>query len=215
MPLVTLSFDNGPHPGVTPMVLHTLARYDIRATFFVLGKNIATPEGHAAMAEAHARGHWIGNHTYHHETPLGLIEDPAASVAEIERTAALIGAYASPSPLFRPYGQGGMLDRRLLGEAAVDHLVKRRATCVIWNAVPRDWVDPHGWVDTALRQIGEQEESLVVLHDIPTGAMVHLERFIESASAAGATFRQDFPEDCVLIREGAPTAALGAYVTRR
>ncbi|HLJ70613.1 MAG TPA: polysaccharide deacetylase family protein [Roseiarcus sp.] len=215
MPLVTLSFDNGPHPGVTPMALQTLARYAIPATFFVLGKNIEAPEGRAAMAEAHARGHWIGNHTYHHETPLGLIEDPAASVEEIERTDALIGDYASPSPLFRPYGQGGMLDRRLLSEAAVDHLLKRRATCVTWNVVPRDWSDPYGWVDTALRQIGEQEESLVVLHDIPTGAMVHLERFIEGALALGAAFRQDFPDDCVLIREGSPTAALSAYVTRR
>ena len=105
--------------------------------------------------------------------------------------------------------------RQLLSEAAVDHLLKRRATCVTWNVVPRDWSDPYGWVDTALRQIGEQEESLVVLHDIPTGAMVHLERFIEGALALGAAFRRDFPDDCVLIREGSPTAALSAYVTRR
>jgi peptidoglycan/xylan/chitin deacetylase (PgdA/CDA1 family) len=215
MPLVTLSFDNGPHPGVTPMVLQTLARYGVAATFFVLGKNIETSEGRAVMAEAHARGHWIGNHTYHHETPLGLVEDAVASVQEIERTDALIGDYAPLSPLFRPYGQGGMLDHRLLSEAAVDHLVKRRATCVTWNAVPRDWVDPYGWVDTALRQIGEQEESLVVLHDTPTGAMVHLERFIEGALSSGAAFRQEFPEDCVLIWEGAPTASLDGYVARR
>jgi peptidoglycan-N-acetylglucosamine deacetylase len=215
MPRVTLSFDNGPHPDVTPRVLATMARYEIRASFFVIGKNIASPEGQAQIAMAHAQGHWIGNHTHHHATPLGRIESPAEAVAEIERTDELIGAFAHPSRLFRPHGQGGILDQRLLSEAAVAYLRKRRATCVIWNVLPRDWLDPDGWVETALAQIGEREESLVVLHDIATGAMTHLERFIEQALASGAEFRQAFPDECVLIRDGEPTPSLGAHVTRR
>jgi peptidoglycan/xylan/chitin deacetylase (PgdA/CDA1 family) len=215
MPRVTLSFDNGPHPDVTPGVLAALARYEIRATFFVIGKNIASPEGRAQMATAHEQGHWIGNHTHHHQTPLGRIENSAEALAEIERTDELIGAFAHPSRLFRPYGEGGILDQRLLSEAAVAHLRERRATCVIWNVLPRDWLDPQGWVETALAQIGEHEESLMVLHDIATGAMAHLERFIERALASGAEFRQAFPDECVLIRDGQPARSLDAYVTRR
>jgi len=215
MPRVTLSFDNGPHPEVTPAVLGVLAKYALRAMFFVVGKNIDSPDGRSLIAEAHAQGHWIGNHTYRHETPLGHIEDPAAAVWEIERTDALIGEFAQPSPLFRPYGQGGVLDRRLLSAATVAHLCERRSTCVIWNAVPRDWLDPQGWVETALGQIGERDHSLLVLHDIPTGAMAHLERFIERALSSGVEFRQEIPSDCVLIREGEPTALLEAFVTRR
>jgi peptidoglycan-N-acetylglucosamine deacetylase len=215
MPRVTLSFDNGPHPDVTPGVLATLARYEIRTTFFVIGKNIASSEGQAQIAMAHAQGHWIGNHSHHHATPIGHIENAAEAIAEIERTDDLIGAFARPSRLFRPYGQGGILDQRLLSEAAVAYLREHRATCVIWNVLPRDWLDPRGWVETALAQIGEREESLVVLHDIATGAMAHLERFIERALAAGAEFRQAFPDECVLIRDGEPTPSLDAYVTRR
>jgi hypothetical protein len=55
----------------------------------------------------------------------------------------------------------------------------------------------------------------VVLHDIATGAMAHLERFIERALASGAEFRQAFPDECVLIRDGQPARSLDAYVTRR
>ena len=213
MPRVTLSFDNGPHPDVTLAVLEKLARYSLRATFFVVGKNIVKAEGRALIAEAHRQGHWIGNHTYHHATPLGRILDPAAAVWEIERTDELIGEFLHPDRLFRPYGQGGALDRRLLSEAVVRYLCDRRATCVIWSVVPRDWLDPDGWADTALRQIGGRVESLVVLHDIATGAMFHLERFIEAALAAGVEFRQEFPEDCVLIGGGRPMQPLDSFVT--
>jgi hypothetical protein len=80
--------------------------------------------------------------------------------------------------------------------------------------VPRDWIDPDGWVETALRQIGERHESLVVLHDIPTGAMAGLPRFLDAALSAGAEFRQEFPRDCILIRDGAPVAPLETYVGR-
>lgn len=213
MPRVTLSFDNGPHPDVTPRVLETLARYDLRATFFIVGKNIEATGGRDLIAATHAQSHWIGNHTYHHETPLGHLDD-AAAIDEIARTDDLIGEYLHPDRLFRPYGQGGILDRRLLNEAAVDHLRRQRGTCVIWSAVSRDWLDPNGWVEIALRQIAERPESLVVLHDIATGAMGHLPRFIDAALSAGAEFRQEFPDDCVLIRNGEPTRPLDGFVTR-
>jgi peptidoglycan/xylan/chitin deacetylase (PgdA/CDA1 family) len=214
MRCVTLSFDNGPHPNATPAVLRTLARYGLRATFFVIGKNIESTEGRDLIAAAHAQGHWIGNHTYHHAEPLGYIADPVASIAEIARTDALIGEYLHPGRLFRPYGEGGVLDQRLLNNAAVEHLRQRRATCVIWNVIPRDWLDPEGWVETALRQIGERDESLVVLHDVATGAMAHLARFIHAALSAGVEFRQEFPADCVLIRNGEPMCPLENFVTR-
>jgi peptidoglycan-N-acetylglucosamine deacetylase len=214
VPRVTLSFDNGPHPDVTPRVLETLDRYHLRTTYFVVGKAIEAAEGRALIAAAHAQGHWIGNHTYRHETPLGRLEE-AAAIDEIARTDGLIGEYLHPERLFRPYGQGGVLDRRLLSGAAVEYLQRRRATCVIWSAVPRDWLDPDGWVETALRQIGEREESLLVLHDTATGAMAHLERFIEAALNAGVEFRQGFPDDCVLIRNGKATRSLDDFVTRR
>ena len=212
MATVTLSFDNGPEPTVTPLVLDTLARHAIKATFFVIGQKLETPDGQALIARARHEGHWIGNHTYSHTVPLGKL-DAAAGVAEITRTEALIGPHALPSPLFRPYGEGGILDRRVLSPAAVAHLCANGYTCVSWNAIPRDWDDPNGWVETALAQIAAQDETLIVLHDIPSGAMTRLDEFLTRAQAAGAAFSQEFPAACQLIHKGTPAADLASYVT--
>lgn len=210
---VTLTFDNGPEPEVTPAVLDVLARHSVAATFFVLGGKLATPEGRALAERAHAEGHWIGNHTWSHTTPLGLLDDPDAPAREIGRTQEEIGALAHPGKLFRPFGQGGNLDHRLMSRAAVGFLVAGGFTCVLWNAIPRDWEDADGWIDRALAQIRVLSWPLMVLHDLPTGAMRHLERFIEAARADGACFRQDFPPACTPIVSGKLVLPLDAYVT--
>ena len=212
MATVTLTFDNGPDPAVTPQVVDILGRHGITATFFVVGKNLETPEGQALIASARQKGHWVGNHTYSHTVPLGRLSEEAA-VTEIRRTSELIGPHALPRPLFRPYGEGGILDRRVLSPAAVRYLCDNGYSCITWNAIPRDWADPVGWVETALRQISERDETLLVLHDIPSGAMDRLEEFIVRARETGATFRQDFPESCKLIWEGKPARDLGEFVT--
>jgi peptidoglycan/xylan/chitin deacetylase (PgdA/CDA1 family) len=209
---LTLTFDNGPEPGVTESVLDTLARNEIRTTFFVLGHKLATPEGRKLAERAHAEGHWIGNHTWNHETPLGLLDDPKAGVSEIADTQTEIGALAHPHKYFRPFG-GANLDRRLLSQAALDYLVRERFTCVLWNSISRDWEDADGWVERGLAQVAAQPWSLTVLHDLPGGAMRHLDRFIKTAREKGGRFRQDFPPDCVPIVGGEIVRPVDAYVT--
>jgi len=76
---LTLSFDNGPTPDITPLVLDVLARRGFKSTFFVIGEKLGR---HRALAErAHAEGHWIGNHTWSHSLPFGLMAADAASAA--------------------------------------------------------------------------------------------------------------------------------------
>ena len=209
---LTLSFDNGPEPGVTPTVLDTLARADIKSTFFVLGKKLADPARRKLAERAFAEGHWIGNHTYTHSVPFGINPDPQACEKEIARTQSLVAELAHPDRLFRPFGGGGNLNRQLLSRDAVDFLVDGRYSCVLWNSVPRDWEDVDGWMDTALEQCAAQAWTLMVLHDLPTGAMRHLERFIERSREAGGRFRQDFPPQCVPIRRGEIVLPLQDYV---
>ena len=61
---VYLTFDDGPIPEATPFVLESLARYGIKATFFVVGDNVRKhPDVFRQVVEA---GHRIGNHTYNH-----------------------------------------------------------------------------------------------------------------------------------------------------
>jgi peptidoglycan/xylan/chitin deacetylase (PgdA/CDA1 family) len=198
---LTLSFDNGPTEDVTPRVLDVLARRGVRTTFFVIGEKLAQAENRKLAERAHAEGHWIGNHTWSHSAPFGLMEADAAT-AEFDQTQNAIGALVHPHRYFRPYGQGGNLDKRLLSRAVVDHIARAQATIVLWSALPRDWEDAEGWVDRALSQVAARPWSLMVLHDLPTGAMRHLDRFLALVADRGGRIRQDFPPDCLPMVDG-------------
>ncbi|QOG21965.1 MULTISPECIES: polysaccharide deacetylase family protein [Bradyrhizobium] len=210
---LTLTFDNGPDPEVTPRVLDILAERGIKATFFVIGEKLADPTRSALASRAHGEGHWIGNHTFTHSIPLGEQKDSNTAENEIGRTQVAIGDLAHPQRWFRPFGGGGNLDTRLLKPSVVDHLIRNKHSCVLWNSIPRDWDDPDGWTERALDQCGRQPWTLMVLHDLPTGAMEHLERFLDRAEAAGARFRHDFPPQCVPIRSGEIALPIDDYVS--
>jgi peptidoglycan-N-acetylglucosamine deacetylase len=210
---VTLTFDNGPEPGVTQHVLEVLKKEEIRATFFVLGAKLADPARRKLAERAHADGHWIGNHTMTHGVPLGKIREKGKARSEILDAQKQLGDLAHADRLFRPFGGGGVLGQHLLNQEALETLKEERMTCVLWNAIPRDFADPDGWVGLALEQCQAQPQTLVVLHDLPNGAMNHLQRFIEEIRNRGAEFRQEFPPDCVLMRRGAILGELTAYVS--
>lgn len=199
---ISLTFDNGPHREVTPVVLNTLAQRGIAATFFVLGKKLADPELHALARRAHAEGHRLGNHTYTHKTPLGFLADPEG-IEEIRATQALLGDLASAEPLFRPPGGQGRIGPHLLSQAAWNHLSEGGYTCVVWNCLAREWIDPHAWVEPTLSRCRELDWSTVVIHDLPTGAIDHLAAFLDRMIEEGAEFSLDFPDDCLAMRRGA------------
>jgi len=208
---LTLSFDNGPTPDVTPHVLDVLARRGVKSTFFVIGEKLVRPGGRALAERAHAEGHWIGNHTWSHSLPFGLMP-PESANAEFDRTQDAIGPLRHAHPLFRPYGQGGHLDRRLLSRPVLDHLAQARATIVLWSALPRDWRDTEGWVDRGLTQVEASPWSLVVLHDIGGGAMRHLDRFLGLVADRGGRVRQDFPPDCLPMVDGEMKFGIEGYI---
>ena len=211
MPTITVSFDNGPDPEVTPFVLDILRQHGINSTFFVLGNKLRQ---HRKVTErAHAEGHWIGNHTYNHNIPLGLSSESGAARSEILRTQELIGDLAHERHLFRPFGGGGQLDQRLLNREALACLIEGRFTCVLWNVIAQDWNYPEGWVDRAMQLCFAQQHALLVLHDLPTGAMSDLDRFIGAAKDGGAVFQQDFPENCVPLERGRLVLAIEPYLT--
>lgn len=211
---LTLTFDNGPDPDVTPMVLDVLRRHGIKTTFFVLGKKLVLPGRRELTQRCLSEGHWVGNHTYNHGTPMGERAEPDAVEQEIVRTEALIGDLAHTPKFFRPNGGGGKLGPHLLSPKARDHLAANRYSVVLWNAIPGDWQDAEGWKARALEQIQAQPWSLMVLHDIPSGAMAHLEDFIVQAKALGAQFVQEFPPECVPMNAGVATPVLAGCVAQ-
>ena len=209
---LTLSFDNGPFPDVTPGVLDALRARDLRASFFVCGKDAVVPERRELMERARAEGHRIGNHTQTHTIELGTTDDPDVPEAEIGRAQEAIGELSGPERWFRPYGGGGVLGRNLLSRPALDYLCEGEYSVVLWNSVPRDWEDPDGWPERALADVFTQDWTLVVVHDIPTGAMNALPRFLDAALEAGVRIVQDFPPSCVPVLRGVTRQGVNDFV---
>lgn len=213
VPAVTLSFDNGPDPDVTPRVLDVLARRGVRATFFVVGSKLADPAARALAGRAHAEGHWIGNHTWTHATPLGRMDDAHASVDEIAWTQREIADLAHPEKWFRPFGGGGRIGPWLLSGAARDHLAAERYSVVLWNSVPRDWERHDDWPDYALADCRANAHTLVVLHDHIGPPVRQLDRFIGTLQDEGFDIVQDFPDACVPMRRGEAQISLESFVS--
>jgi len=96
-PAVYLTFDDGPHPQVTPFVIEQLEKYNATATFFCLGKNVAAyPDVYAQLL---SKGHTVGNHTNNHVNGWKVSDD--VYLQNIEEAGTGI-----QSRLFRPpYGK--------------------------------------------------------------------------------------------------------------
>ncbi|MFZ4406165.1 MAG: polysaccharide deacetylase family protein [Paracraurococcus sp.] len=210
---ICLTFDNGPEPDVTPGVLAILARRRIPATFFLVGEKLRDPARLALAARERAEGFRVGNHTLTHGIPLGR-RGAAVAVAEIAACDTLIGDLREPDRLFRPNGGGGTLGPHLLNEAAARHLQAGGHTVVLWNAIPRDFDDPDGWPERAMAQhAAATAPVLMVLHDLPNGAMRHLDRVLGAWQDQGVAFLAEPPAACVPIRRGLATPYLADYVS--
>ena len=100
--LVALSFDDGPNTTTTVQMLDVLKKHNVKASFFVIGKNI-NEESAKVMLRAHNEGHDIENHSKTHSAMPTLSVDSIKS--EIEFTSALVAKYVGERPqLFRlPY----------------------------------------------------------------------------------------------------------------
>ena len=96
---VALTFDDGPSPSSTPIVLALLARYRLRATFFVIGERaLAHPELIAAIL---AQGHSIGNHSWRHDSLL-MLRSLGQLRRDIQTTQDVLSTAGVQPLVFRP-----------------------------------------------------------------------------------------------------------------
>ncbi|MEU6281334.1 polysaccharide deacetylase family protein [Streptomyces sp. NPDC047028] len=126
---IALTFDDGPDPASTPRFLDALDALGVRATFFVLGENVAR---HPALAvETVRRGHELAVHGWTHERPWW--PSPARDIAGVARTAGTLYDVTGQQPRWYrpPYGiltSGRWLAARRAG-----------LRTVLWSAWGRDW----------------------------------------------------------------------------
>jgi peptidoglycan/xylan/chitin deacetylase (PgdA/CDA1 family) len=207
-PLVTLTFDNGPTPGVTEPVLDLLAAHSVAATFFAIGRKLATPQGRELGRRILGGGHRLGGHTWSHSVQFGGADETTVT-DELDRTRAIVDDVGGDGLLFRPYGAGGVIDDRLMSSFGATTLCAQGYTCVLWNVLPGDWRDADGWVDRALTEAARQPWSVVVLHDVVDAALARLDEFLTAVRAHDLSWSLDFPDECTPIRDGVPTSSFG------
>lgn len=144
-----LTFDDGPTPGVTEWILNTLDRYDAKATFFVLGKNVELyPDLYQMILD---RGHKIGNHTYSHQKGWAMSLD--RYVEDVD-----LAGDMCHTELFRPpYAQ---ITRSQLCT------ISQRYRVVLWSVLTRDYnrkISPKKCLRGTLK--GLRGGDIISLHD--------------------------------------------------
>ncbi len=151
---VFLTFDDGPHPAITPWVLEQLKQYGAAATFFCIGKNVVQyPDTYAQIIAA---GHAVGNHTFSHLN--GWKTPDEIYVADAQKAAAVM-----PTRLFRPpYGRIKKTQARRLSIMFKKYNVK----IVMWDVLSADFdasFSAQACIDTVLRHT--RPGSVIVFHD--------------------------------------------------
>ncbi len=152
---VAITFDDGPHENTT-VILDLLQRYQAKASFFCIGKQIK--EHPLVLQRTLAEGHVIGNHTYTHSTVISLYS--ASSFAnEIKQTDQLIQQITGQSPLlFRPpYG---------VTNPTIARAIQHTGHSVIgWNRRSFDTVIPSATLITKKITKHLQSGDVILLHD--------------------------------------------------
>jgi peptidoglycan/xylan/chitin deacetylase (PgdA/CDA1 family) len=150
-PVAALTFDDGPHPEHTPRLLDLLDRFQIRATFFMVGQAASDqPDLVKRVASTHA----IGNHSWDH--PVFPQISGADRRSQIRACADAIAPYGTD--IFRPpHGaedRGSRLDVSLLGYRSIG-----------WSVDAEDWLarEPEWMAERLLASAGPG--SIVLLHD--------------------------------------------------
>jgi peptidoglycan-N-acetylglucosamine deacetylase len=147
--VIYLTFDDGPVPEVTPLVLDLLDEHNIRATFFCVGENVQKHPD--TFAQVMSRGHKVGNHTFNHLKGFSVTDEEY--YGNIDKAAELID-----SKLFRPpYG-------RITGKQMKK--LRDRYTIIMWDVITHDY-NKNLSPETIMRTIKRYSRngSLVVFHD--------------------------------------------------
>lgn len=133
---VALTFDDGPDPVQTPRMLDLLKRTHVKATFCLVGQNVAAhPDLVRRIAD---EGHTLCNHTWRHSLTLGR-QSPSVIRADLQRTNDAIRAAVPGAEIKYMRAPGGNFTPAFVAAAG-----ELGMTSIYWQVDPRDWEHPSG-----------------------------------------------------------------------
>ena len=173
--VVALTFDDGPNPATTNQALDTLSKYGIKATFFVLGKNVSGNE--EILKRMKADGHVIGNHSWSHPVLSKLSLDEAKKqITDTED--ALTKVLSSSSKLMRP-PYGAITDDIRNG---LD------LSFIMWDVDSLDWKNKNEASILTEIQREVKNGSIILMHDIHAETVNALPKVIDYLKGQGYDF---------------------------
>ena len=174
-PKIALTFDDGPNPGSTPMLLDGLAERGVKVTFFVIGQNV---EKYPDIVKREAEeGHIVGNHTYNHIEITKVSSEEAEK--EIMDTSNLVEEITGrPTEYMRP--PFGAWQKEL--ELNMDVMP------VLWTVDPLDWTTENE--DEIVNKVVTQakENDIILLHDCYKSSVKAALRIIDILQKEGFEF---------------------------
>ena len=153
---ISLTFDDGPHPINTPKILNLLDKYNVKATFFIIGQNAVNYKD--TLIKIVERGHEIGNHTFSHE----VIRNKSAPqiVDEVEKCRRVIyDVCGENTVVFRP--PGGLMAQLDSSDAEI----LEGYDIIQWSIDTMDWAHnaPEEICKYVLNEI--QSGDIILMHD--------------------------------------------------
>jgi peptidoglycan/xylan/chitin deacetylase (PgdA/CDA1 family) len=181
LPLIALSFDDGPHPIYTPQVLEILKLHGAKATFFLIGDRARRhPE---IVARIKADGHEVGNHYQYFRHGLVLLHSDADFVRNLEDVQRTLGLGDGQKVFRAPGGLARSSQLRLARD--------RGYTCALGCAYPHDPAHPPLRYIRWLIEKNLAPGTIVILHDgipDPTRAIQALPHILAEGRKRGLTF---------------------------
>ena len=173
--VVALTFDDGPDGNTTPQALDILAKYKIKATFFVQGKNIAGNE--SILKRMQSEGHEVGNHSWNHPilTKLSL-EDAKKQLTDTE------------DAITKVLGKSSKLMRPPYGAISDDIRNSLDLSFIMWDVDSLDWKSKNEAAILTEIQHQTSDGAIILMHDIHQPSVNSLPKVIEYLQEQGYSF---------------------------
>jgi peptidoglycan/xylan/chitin deacetylase (PgdA/CDA1 family) len=177
--VVAMTFDDGPHPTLTPKLLDILKARNIKCTFFVIGRSAKTYPN--IIRRMIAEGHEVANHTWTHASLTSRSDAQIRTELQQSEDALVAAANYRPHLIRPPYGAINTRIKQLM-------FSEFGYSTIMWSVDPQDWRRPGVSVVTSRLVNGAHPGAIMLAHDIHPPTIEAMPAMFDQLLAKGYQF---------------------------